>query len=162
MAAGKQDPNKPMLKLNHFIIIGDCKPGKAEEVRKMATSRAAAASWAQINDLLKPLTIHFARWALINKDTQLLYAAIFDTSFDKYVEDAHHLFMVSGFPNFFEVMEGFPEDWKTNVPAFHKFFKERHTDTVYEFSSYPGFSVAEIVKALKVRAAFSDMLDQMQ
>jgi hypothetical protein len=160
--AGNHDPTKPMGKLNAFMIIGNCKPGQAQAVREMAASRAAAASWQEIHDLLEPLTIHYARWALINNDTQLLYAAIFDTDFDKYVEDAHHLFMTSGFPNFFEVMEGFPEDWKTNIPAFVRFFKERHNESIYEFSSYPGVTVAEIDKSLKLRRAFSDMLDQMQ
>jgi hypothetical protein len=151
-----------MPRLNAFMIVGNCKPGKGPEVRKMASERKMSASWQEINSLLKPLTIHYARWALINNDTQLVYAAVFDTDFDKYVDDAHHLFMVSGFPNFFEVMEGFPADWKTNVAAFHKFFKERHNESIYEFASYPGITVAEIEKALRVRAGFSEMLDQMQ
>ena len=59
-------------------------------------------------------------------------------------------------------MEGFPEEWRTNAAAFLKFFKERHNESIYEFSSYPGVIVAQIEKALKVRAALSEMLDQMQ
>jgi hypothetical protein len=159
---GKFDPTKPMPRLKAFMIIGNIKPGQAAQIRKMASERAAAASWQEMDQLLKPLTIHYARWALINNDSQLLYAAVFDTDFDAYVEDARHLFLVSGFPNFFEVMEGFPEDWRTNQAAFLKFFKEKHTESLYEFSSYPGVTVAEIEKALKLRRAFSEMLDQMQ
>ena len=105
---------------------------------------------------------HYARWTLINNHTQLVYTAVFDTDSDAYVEDAHHLFMTTGFPNFFEVVEGFPEDWKTNIPAFHRFFKENHHPSIYEFASFPGVTVAEIERALKVRQSFSDMLDQMQ
>jgi hypothetical protein len=144
------------------MIVGNCKPGTADAVRKMAADRATASSWEQTYELLKPLTIHYARWTLINNDTQLVYTAIFDTDFDKYVEDAHHLFLTTGFPNFFEVMEGFPEDWKTNVAAFQQFFNDRQNESVYEFASYPGVTVADVEKALKVRQAFAALLDQMQ
>jgi hypothetical protein len=162
LATAKLDPSQAMPRLNAFMILGNCKPGKARELRETAAARAAAGSWEQIYAMLKPLTIHYARWALINNDTQLLYAAVFDTNFDTYVEDAHHIFLASGFPNFFEVMEGFPDDWKTNLPAFVRFFKERHQESIYEFASYPGVTVAEIEKALRLRQSFSQMLDEMQ
>lgn len=112
--------------------------------------------------MLRPLTLHYARWAIINNDSQLLYAATFDTDFDKYAEDAHRIFLESGFSNFFEHMEDFPDDWKTNIPAFVKFFKDRHVPSIFEFAGYPDVSVVEVKKALKTKQAFSEILDQMQ
>ena len=53
-----------------------------------------------------------------------MYQGIFDTDFDKYAEDAIALFGQSGINTIFEKLEGFPEDWKTNAPAFIKFVRE--------------------------------------
>jgi hypothetical protein len=145
-----------------FIIIGDTKPGKAAEVREMAKKRGAGVTAEELHELLAPLTLHYARWALINNDKQLLYAALFDTDFDTYVEDARVIFKKTGLSNFFEAMVGWPEDWETNPEAFNKFFKDRSVQSVFEYASYPDATVAEVQKGLKLRAAFSEMLDQMQ
>jgi hypothetical protein len=159
---GRYGPIPARTPANGFNIIGDIKPGKAEFLRKMAVERGAAVSPRRLYEILKPLTIHYARWAIINNDTQLMYSAVFDTDFDKYGEDAHRLFMLTGLSTFFECMIGFPDDWKTNIPAFMKFFKERQCDSVFEFTSYPGATVAEIEKALAIKNAFTEILDHMQ
>lgn len=152
------------ITLNAFMIIGDLKPGKAQELRAMADSRAAALNAEQLRELLKPLTIHFARWAIINDDKQFIYASVFDTDFDKYSEDAHGIFIKTGLGLFFEFMEGFPTDWTTNVEAFTKWFKDHHWPSIFEFTGYtdPNVTVAEINNALAVKRALSDVLDHMQ
>ena len=159
---GRYGPNPPKTPANGFNIIGNIKPGKAEFLRKMAVERGAAVSPRQLYEILKPLTLHYARWAIVNNDTQLMYSAVFDTDFDKYGEDAHRLFMLTGLSTFFECMEGYPDDWKTNIPAFMKFFKDHQCDSVFEFTSYPGTTVAEIENALAVKKAFTEVLDHMQ
>ena len=62
----------------------------------------------------------------------------------------------------FENLEGFPEDWKTNPAAFVKFVREHQCPSFLEYGEYPYVSADEIKKALKLKAAFSMMLDQMQ
>jgi hypothetical protein len=55
--------------------------------------------------------------------------AIFDTDFDKYVEDVLTLFKrveSAGVIPLFAYMEGFPEDWKENPAAFVKWAREVH------------------------------------
>jgi hypothetical protein len=59
-------------------------------------------------------------------------------------------------------LEGFPKDWKTNAPAFIKFVREHQHPSFLEYGEYPFVSADEIKKALKLKAAFSNMLDQMQ
>jgi hypothetical protein len=75
------------------------------------------------------------------------YQGIFDTDFDKYTEDAVQLFGQSGINTVFTNLEGFPEDWKENPDSFVKFVRE---------------TADEVKKALRLKAAFSDMLDQMR
>ena len=58
--------------------------------------------------------------------------------------------------------KAFPTDWKTNAPAFIKFVREHHCPSFLEYGEYPYVSADEIKKALKLKAAFSNMLDQMQ
>jgi hypothetical protein len=91
-----------------------------------------------------------------------MYQGIFDTDFDKYTEDAVDLFSLSGLTTVFENLEGFPEDWKTNKEAFVKFVRDHQCPSFLEYGEYPYVSADEIKKALKLKDAFSEMLDQMQ
>ena len=91
-----------------------------------------------------------------------MYQGIFDTDFDKYTEDAVSLFNTLGLNTVFENLEGFPEDGKTNAPAFIKFARDHHCPSLLEYGEYPFVSADKIKKALRIKAHFSDMLDQMQ
>ena len=113
---------------------------------------------------LAPLKLHYLRWVLFDVGSVLhfMYQGIFDTDFDKYTEDAVALFSISGLTTVFENLEGFPEDWKTNPEAFVKFVRDHHCPSFLEYGEYPYVSADEVKKALKLKAAFSEMLDQMQ
>ena len=119
---------------------------------------------AGLPDALAVLKLHYLRWVLfdIKGETYFMYQGIFDTDFDKYTEDAVALFSKTGVTTVFVNLEGFPEDWKTNVPAFIKFVREHQRPSFLEYGEYPYVSADEIKKALKLKTAFSNMLDQMQ
>jgi len=51
---------------------------------------------------------------------------------------------------------------KTNIPAFIKFVREHQRPSFLEYGEYPYVSSDEIQKALRLKKAFSEMLDQMQ
>ena len=72
------------------------------------------------------------------------------------------LFGATGITTVFENLEGFPKDWKTNAPAFVKFVREHQQPSFLEYGEYPFVSAEEIKKALRVKGALSEMLDQMQ
>ena len=113
---------------------------------------------------LAVLKLHYLRWLLfkINGETYFQYQGIFDTDFDKYTEDAVAIFSATGIDTVFENLEGFPKDWKTNPSSFVKFVRDHHCPSFLEYGEYPYVSADEIKKALKLKAAFSNMLDQMQ
>ena len=92
----------------------------------------------------------------------MMYQGIFDTDFDKYCEDASILFGKTGIKSAFEALEGWPEDYATNPASIVKFFRDHHWPSFLEYSEHPYVSCDEIKKALKLKAAFSNMLDQMQ
>jgi len=143
-----------------FTIIADVKPGRAEAIREYGKriENAVAAN----PDVLAPLKLHYLRWVLFDNDTRFMYQGIFDTDFDKYTEDAVALFKQTGVNTVFENLVGFPEDWKTNAPAFVKFVREHQCPSFLEYGEYPFVTADEIKKALKIKSALGEMLDQMQ
>ena len=143
-----------------FTVIAKVKAGKAEALRAYG-ERLAKALESDPN-VLAPLKLHYLRWVLFDNDTRFMYQGIFDTDFDKYTEDAVVLFRKMGIDTAFENLEDFPMDWKTNTPAFIKFVRDRQCPSFLEYGEYPYFSSDEIKKALKMKAALAEMLEQIQ
>jgi len=145
-----------------FTIIAKIKPGREETIR--AYGKTIEKAIEDLPEALATLKLHYLRWVLfdIGKDSYFMYQGIFDTDFDKYTEDAVALFTKYGVDTVFENLEGFPEDWKTNVPAFVKFVRDHQCPSFLEYGEYPYVTADEIKKALKLKAVFADMLDLMQ
>jgi hypothetical protein len=143
-----------------FTLIAKVKPGTAEDIRNYGYKLAAALEKEPY--LLGPLKLHYLRWVLFDDDTRFMYQGIFDTDFDKYTEDAIELFKRAGVDTIFEKLEGFPEDWKTNPEAFVKFVRKHQCPSFMEYGEYPFVSADEIKKALAMKDAFSNMLEQIQ
>ncbi|HKR22363.1 MAG TPA: hypothetical protein VJS17_07205 [Pyrinomonadaceae bacterium] len=145
-----------------FTIIAKIIPGREpvfqEYAKKIEDAVAASPNF------LGPLKLHYLRWVLfpIEGVTYFMYQGIFDTDFDKYTEDAVALFTSAGVNTVFENLQGFPEDWKTNPEAFVKFVREHQYPSFLEYGEYPFVSADEIKKALVVKNAFTNMLDQLQ
>ena len=145
-----------------FSIIAKVKEGREDAVR--AYGKQIEEAIAASPDVLAPLRLHYLRWILFDVGSGLhfQYQGIFDTDFDKYTEDAVRLFSATGITTVFTNLEGFPDDWKTNPDAFITFVREHQVPSFLEYGEYPYVTADEIKKALRLKAAFSDMLDQMQ
>lgn len=160
---GRYGPTFPKTPANYgFTIIAKIKPGTEAEIR--AYGKTVEEAVAGSPDVLAPLQLHYLRWVLfdIGSDKYFMYQGIFDTDFDKYTEDAIALFSASGITTIFTKLEGFPEDWKTNPPAFIKFVRDHHHPSFLEYAEYPYVSAREVKKALTMRRAFSVLLDESQ
>jgi hypothetical protein len=143
-----------------FTIIANVKPGRAEAIR--AYGQRLATALESDPYVLAPLKLHYLRWVLFDDDTRFMYQGIFDTDFDKYTEDAVMLFRRTGIDTAFENLEGFPADWKTNTEAFIQFVRAHQCNSFLEYGEYPYVSSDEIKKALKIKAALGEMLEQLQ
>src|ERR1700722_9221776 len=66
------------------------------------------------------------------------------------------------FSTVFENLEGFPMDWKTNPASFVTFVREHQCPSFLEYGEYPFVSADEVKKALKLKAAFTTILDKTQ
>jgi hypothetical protein len=150
----------PVTPANGFTIIAPVKPGRGETIR--AYGRAVEQLIKETPHALAPLRLHYLRWVLFDNDTRFMYIGIFDTDFDKYVEDAVILFKQTGVATVFEQLEGFPEDWRENPAAFAEYCRKHQAGSFLEYAEYPGVSGVEVVKALKLKSSFSEALDQLQ
>ncbi len=160
---GLYGPIFPRTPLGYgFTIIAKVKPGKEASMREYGTTIEKAV--AELPNFLERLKLHTLKWVLfpIGGDLYFMYQGIFDTDFDKYTEDAVALFSQSGITTSFMNLEGFPEDWKTNPQAFVKWVREHHHPSFLEYAEVPYVTADEIKKALRVKQALSEMLDQMQ
>jgi hypothetical protein len=145
-----------------FSIVAKVKDGCVDALR--GYGKTIEDTVAALPDALAVLKLHYLRWVLfdIGADTYFMYQGIFDTDFDKYTEDAVALFSATGITTAFVNLEGFPEDWRTNTPAFIKFVRDHHRPSFLEYGEYPYATADEIKKALRLKAAFGEMLDHMQ
>ena len=163
LTQGRYGPTYPRSPANYgFTIIAKIIPGREQIIRDYG--KKIEDTIAGLPDALEALKLHYLRWVLfdIGNETYFMYQGIFDTDFDKYTEDAVALFTKYGINTIFENLEGFPADWKTNAPAFVKFVRDHQRPSFLEYGEYPYVTADEIKKALKLKAAFSEMLDQMQ
>ena len=140
-----------------FTIIAKIKPGHGGR-RSASTARRSRRRSPACPTCLEVLKLHYLRWVLfdIGGDTYFMYQGIFDTDFDKYTEDAVALFSQVRHQHGLREPRRFPEDWKTNPPAFVKFVREHQRPSFLEYGEYPYVSADEIKKALRLKAAFSD------
>jgi hypothetical protein len=145
-----------------FSVIAKVIPGREEQLYKHAKVMEKAI--ADDPSALAMLKAHYLRWLIftINGENYLMYQAIFDTDFDKCSDDASFLFRKTGIQAIFEALEGWPADYATNPSSMVKLFREHQWPSFLEYSEHPYVTCEEIKKGLKLKAAFSDMLDQMQ
>lgn len=145
-----------------FTVIAKVKPGREQAMRDYGKNIEEAVK--NCPEVLAPLRLHYLRWVLFDVGSGLhfMYQGIFDTDFDKYLDDAVALFNKTGITTVFVNLEGWPEDWRTNVPAVAKFFREHQYPSFLEYGEYPYVTSDEIKKALRLKKSFSQMLDQMQ
>lgn len=160
---GPHGPVYPKTPANYgFSVLGKVKPGREAAIRDYARTIEAAVK--QTPTVLAPLKLHYLRWVLfpVKGDLYFMYQGIFDTDFDKYLEDAVSLFLSTGITTVFVNLEGWPEDWKENLAAVTRFFREHQCPSFLEYAEYPYVSADEIKKALRLKASLSEALDQLQ
>jgi hypothetical protein len=160
---GRYGPNFPKTPACHgFTLIAKIIPGREQAIRDHGKKIEEAVAGDPY--CLAILKLHYLRWVLfdIGGSTYFMYQGIFDTDFDKYVEDAVTLFGATGINTVFENLENFPKDWKTNPASFVKYAREHQCPSFLEYGEYPYVGAEEIKKALALKASFGSMLDQMQ
>jgi len=160
---GRYGPVYPQTPAGYgFSIVAKVKPGREQAIRDYG--KTIEATVKADPDVLAPLKLHYLRWLLFDVGSGLhfMYQGIFDTDFDKYVEDAIALFRKTGVTTVFTNLEGWPEDWQTNIQPVIQYFRDHQCASFLEYGEYPYVTSTEVKKAIKLKAAFEEMLELMQ
>ena len=94
---GRYGPVFPQTPANYgFTVIAKVIPGREQAIRDYGKTIEAAVKGSP--DVLAPLKLHYLRWVLfdVGSGPHFMYQGIFDTDFDKYIEDAVALFNSTG------------------------------------------------------------------
>jgi hypothetical protein len=152
-------PERPGMKYGvstEFTVFCKVKPGHADALRELlAGIREDAAGKGQAA-LQQIGTLHDARHVIFDDDSQLLFASVFDGSWDSYLDDFAATVIGENFGKIFSHAEGFPGITDPNVKDW---FAAHQVSALNFASSYPDLTVQQIWKDQRVNEAFQAVLD---
>ena len=149
----------PVSELSVFLKV---KPGREQVIREVFNMPADQR--AELEKAIADVgTLHQARYVLFDNGTRLLIATTFDGDWDVYIDDFAASYVLDAWDQFLRHCEGYPDEGKDKAGLSVDEIKEFLTAnqvTASDFAmTYPGFTVREIQKALRLQTAFQQVLD---
>jgi hypothetical protein len=137
---------------HELTVIVPLKPGGAERTRQVLNLRTSDQARAR-RDAMGNL--HDMRVVFFDNDTRMLFATVFDGTWDSYIDD-----FASKMPDQLDALFAEVEAW----PGIHdpsvKDVIRKHQITADEFySAYPNATVRQIRKGQRVLQAWEELLD---
>ena len=147
----------PVSELSVFLNV---KPGREQAIREVFNMPPAER--AVLTKAIHSVgTLHSARYVLFDGGTRLLVATTFDGDWDVYIEDFAASYVLDAWDKFLIHCEGYPDEGKASLSLHEiKEYLTANQVTASDFSMmYPGVTTREIQDALRVQAAFQQVLD---
>ena len=147
----------PVSELSCFLTV---KPGREQLIRE-----AVEGSPDQQKKLIKAVkdvgTLHNARYVLFDNDRRLIIATTFDGDWDVYIDDFAASYVLDAWDKFLIHCEGYPDEGKASltVDEIKEFLTAYQVTAANFYMDYPGVTTKEIKQALRVQAAFQQVLD---
>ena len=102
-------------------------------------------------------TIHFARWAIIDKGKNLLFESNYDGSWEKYIDDFVDL-SAFGMNMIWANCEGYPTGGCRDIESFKAYIRKSQLPTQVFYSAYPQETVNNIINDLVCSGAVEKFL----
>jgi hypothetical protein len=140
--------DKPNVVQNQITVIVNVKPSLWSRLALRLVLFGANRSVQNANGSLSDITtIHFARWALIDRGSKLLFESNYDGSWERYIDDfvdraSFGLNAIWG--NTVEFLVGGSRD----IEAFKKSIRDNQTPAQVFYSAYPQSTVVNIFNDL--------------
>ena len=149
-SAGSERPFKYHGKQGEFTLIAPFKPGGAERARALV-DQAPAQGDALIG------TLHNIRVAAIDNDTRMLFATVYDGTWDQYIDDfAASPEMKAILEGLWGNLEGFPG---MKSPDVKDYFVKYQVPVDFFWTAYPDSTVDRIQRGERVLAGIEQVLD---
>lgn len=151
-------PTRPGISVgtaSEFTLFFHVKPGHGDAIREAIHALQATPGYRPGDYDVPIATIHEARFVVFDEGTRLLFATSFDGPWDAYMDD-FSMSPLAGFDAIFQHTEeyhGLPD-----IAAIKAFILGAQVSADGYARNYGG-SVKEIRKALRVNAAFQQVLD---
>jgi hypothetical protein len=156
-ASTQTQPQRPGMTdgvAGEFTVFATIKPGHADALREeLARIRNASGNRQAMRQIG---TLHDARHVIFDDDTRLLFASVFDGSWDTYIDDFGKTEVGTNFERVFSHTEGFPG---IADPQVKDWFVARQAAAQVFATSYPELTVQQIWKDQRVNEAFQEVLD---
>jgi hypothetical protein len=158
-ATQSAQPERPGMRdgvAGEFTVFCRIKPGHADALREVLagiTSNAPTVAKAALQQIG---TLHDARHVIFDNDTRLMFASVFDGSWDTYIDDFATTAIGGNFDKVFSHTEGFPGIKDPNVK---EWFVSQQEPALVFGSSYSDLTVKQIWKDQRVNEAFQEVLD---
>lgn len=140
---------------SEFTVFFPMKPGSKEALAAILLQADPIID--QVNAQLQ--TIHDVRWVFIPGDRYLMLATVFDGTWDRYIDD-----FVGAAGDLFDALgvhiEGYPS--ANSGDLIRDFIRGIQVPAAIFDFAYPGRSVRDIRRALRVDDAFQELLDASQ
>ena len=151
---GSARPTMYHGKQGEWTVLAPLKPGGAEQLREFVRGERDTAGQRQA---IAIGTLHDMRVALLDNDSRMLFATVFDGDWDQYIAD----FVTDPATNaaletLFGVCEGFPG---INSPDVKDWFIKHQPDVIYFWTAYPNTTANRIQRAENTLAGFEQILD---
>ena len=157
-ATQSAQPKRPGLTdgvCGEFTVMVKIKPGRADALRETLTEFQTHD--AQGRKAQREIgTVHSARTVIFDDDTRVMFASVFDGSWDTYIDDFGKTAIGAAFERLFSNTEGFPG---MNDPNVKEWFVAHQVPALHFKSSYPDLTTLQIWKNQRVNEAFQEVLD---
>jgi hypothetical protein len=148
-------PDGPGLRIGKRSVLAGIiplVPGGARMFReRLPQFQAEAAYWEE-----RVGTVHDLRFVIFDNDTRVLFASTFDGDWDAYITDFATI-VPDEIDLLFHEFEGYPGIHSPNIKDW--IAKQQVTGTAF-YSAYPNATVRDVWKALKIKDALNNLLDE--
>jgi hypothetical protein len=138
-----------------FTVLIDVLPGHEQQLRDLiAGDQGNPAGQMALQEIG---TLHEFRWVLLDDDRRLMFASVFDGSWEKYIQD----FAATTIGTIIDRNLQHVEGWIGIAdPRVADWLLERAVPAVQYEAAYPEPSVKQVWKALALQKAFEQVLDE--
>jgi hypothetical protein len=103
-------------------------------------------------------TVHSLRFVFFDDDTRMMFCSAFDGDWESYINDFASI-IPEEIDLLFEEVEGWPG---IADPGIKDFIAAHQVTAAGFYTAFPGATVRDIWKALKVKRTFDELLDEAQ
>jgi hypothetical protein len=141
-----------------FTLVAPLKPGRAERTWQIA--REAVGNFNEVSAAINGIgTLHDVRITLFDNDSRMLFAAIYDGTWDQYIDD-FAAGVAAGSLQFLDVLwenlEGYPG---LKSPDVKDYLVKYQVPIGFFWTAQPDSTIKRNLKAERVLAGFEQVLD---